>query len=62
LVEEKACRECKRVVTGSKCDNCGSVNLSSHFSGIVIILNPESSQLASMLGIEKPGKYALKVE
>lgn len=62
MVKERACRECRRIVTENKCDNCGSANLSSQFSGLVIILNPEASELARMLGITRPGRYALKVE
>ncbi|MDW8072738.1 MAG: transcription elongation factor subunit Spt4 [Nitrososphaerota archaeon] len=49
-------------MTGNKCENCGSTNLTTSYSGIIIMIKPESSELAKLLGIEKPGKYAIKVE
>ena len=58
---ERACRECKMITTRSKCPNCGSDRLSKDFTGIIIILDPEGSQLAKLMGITKPGTYALRV-
>jgi DNA-directed RNA polymerase subunit E" len=43
------------------CPNDGSTELSNEWSGLIIIINPEKSQVAKTLGIEKPGRYALKV-
>lgn len=60
-MSEKACKKCRRIVTGSSCPECKSSNLSSDWSGIAIILEPQGSQLAEKLGITKPGKYALNV-
>lgn len=62
MPKERACRNCRAIVTGNKCENCGSTNLTSTFSGIIIMINPESSEIAKLLGIEKPGKYAIRVE
>ena len=59
---ERACRECKAVTTGDKCNVCGSSNLTSQFSGLVIVFDPERSEIAKTLQISKPGKYAIKVE
>lgn len=59
----KACRECKALVkNGNKCPICGSENLTEKFYGIVVVLNPEKSQLANFLGIKVAGEYALQVE
>ena len=58
---EKACRNCKRIVTGNVCDNCGSTNLTTNFSGLIIILDPERSEIAKELGMRKPGPYAVRV-
>jgi len=49
------------ITTRSKCPNCGSDRLSKDFTGIIIILDPEGSQLAKLMGITKPGTYALRV-
>jgi len=58
---EKACRKCKRVTTGKQCPICGEQDLTPHWRGLVIIINPEKSEIAKQMGIEIPGKYALKV-
>lgn len=62
MPREKACRECRRIVTGNKCDNCGSTNLTVQFSGVIAVVRPEDSEVAKLLGITKPGRYALKIE
>ena len=43
------------------CDNCGSTNLTTNFSGLIIILDPERSEIAKELGMRKPGPYAVRV-
>ncbi|RJX16393.1 hypothetical protein CW703_00765 [Candidatus Bathyarchaeota archaeon] len=60
-MREKACTNCKMIVYGNVCPNCKSTVLSEDFSGILIVLNPELSEVAKKAGITKPGKYALKV-
>jgi DNA-directed RNA polymerase subunit E" len=58
---ENVCRECHRLVTGQVCQICNSSALSSDWSGYVVIIDPEKSQIAKKLGVTMPGKYALKV-
>ena len=58
---ERACRDCKMITTKSRCPNCGSDRLSKDFTGMVIILDPEKSEIAKIMGIKKPGAYALRV-
>lgn len=58
---ENVCRECHRLVTGQVCQICNSSALSSDWSGYVVIINPQKSQIAKRLGVTLPGKYALKV-
>jgi DNA-directed RNA polymerase subunit E" len=58
---EKVCRECHRLVSGQSCSVCGSTNLSTDWSGYVIIIDPTRSQIAKKMNITLPGKYALKV-
>ena len=58
---ERACRECKMITTRSRCPNCGSDRLSRDFSGIIIVLDPKGSEAAKIMGIKKPGAYALRV-
>lgn len=58
---EKACRDCRMVTTRSRCPNCGSDRLSKDFTGIMIIMDVEGSQLARLIGVTRPGTYALRV-
>ena len=58
---EKACRECKRITTKNVCENCGSSNLTTNFAGLIIVIDPESSEIAKELGLRKPGAYAIRV-
>lgn len=60
---ELACRNCKYInVEAVICRNCGSSDLTKEWFGYIIILDPEKSEIAKMLGIKNPGKYALRVE
>ena len=60
-MKELACRKCRMLTTEKACPNDGSTELSKEWSGLVIIINPEKSQVAKTLAIVKPGRYALKV-
>jgi len=59
----KACIKCKLLVPFNveECPNCGSREFSEEWEGMVIILDAERSQVAKKLGIEKPGRYAIKL-
>ena len=43
------------------CPNDKSNELSSEWSGLIIVLDPKHSNVAQTLGITTPGRYALKV-
>ncbi len=58
---EQVCRECHRLVTGQTCPVCGSSNLSSDWSGLVVIVDPKKSNIAEKIGVDVADKYALKV-
>ena len=60
-MSEKACRTCRLVTTENRCPMCGGADLSDSFSGLLIVFDPETSELAKMAGIKKPGVYALRV-
>ncbi len=59
----KACLNCKMLSDKKEkiCPNCGSKNFSDEWSGMVVILNVNKSQLAALLNIKKEGIYAVKV-
>jgi len=58
---EKACRECHRITTGAICPRCKTASLSDDFSGLVVILDPEESEMAKVMNINEKGRYALRV-
>ena len=59
----KACKVCHSIVEGdNKCPICNNnTNLSPNFSGLVIILDTENSEIAQRMNITIPGAYAIKV-
>jgi len=59
----KACRQCRFLMekTENRCENCNSTDLSEDHSGVVIIIDPEKSEIAKRLNVTKPGQYALRV-
>lgn len=61
MAREMACRKCKYVTTGKVCPACKSSDLTPDWTGIVLIVEPSGSQIASTLGITAKGKYAIKV-
>jgi DNA-directed RNA polymerase subunit E" len=60
-LKELACRKCKTLTNDKTCPNDGSTELSNEWSGLIIIINADKSQVAKTLGITKSGRYALKV-
>lgn len=58
---EKACKNCRFISNGSICPNCKSTNLSDDWSGLLILIDPSSSEIARKMGIASPGKYAIRV-
>ncbi|HET7242132.1 MAG TPA: transcription elongation factor subunit Spt4 [Nitrososphaeraceae archaeon] len=61
MAREVACRKCKALTTGKVCPICKSTDLSSDWSGIILVFDAEKSMIASTLQIVAPYKYALKV-
>lgn len=58
---DKACKNCKFISNGPVCPNCKASNLSEDWSGLVVIVNPSTSEVAKRMGIKAAGRYALRV-
>ncbi len=58
---DKACKDCRFISNGPVCPNCKSTNLSDDWSGLVVIMDPASSEVAKRMGITAAGRYALRV-
>lgn len=59
----KACRKCKALVEreAEVCPICGSRDFTEDWEGMIVIIDPEKSDIAKLLKIEKPGRYAIKI-
>lgn len=57
----KACRECHSLLEGTTCPVCQSTALSEDWSGYVVIIDPARSEIAHLMNVKRPGKFALKV-
>ncbi|MDD5337689.1 MAG: DNA-directed RNA polymerase subunit E'' [Candidatus ainarchaeum sp.] len=58
-----ACRNCRMILSGEKtCPNCQGTDLSEKFTGEVIVLDLEKSEIAKLALVNAPGRFALKVK
>ncbi|EHK02505.1 DNA-dependent RNA polymerase, subunit E'' [Candidatus Haloredivivus sp. G17] len=61
-MSEKACTDCKRIVEDSdECPVCKNNVLSDSWSGLVVIYDTDS-EIAEEMGIQTPGRYAIRVK
>lgn len=59
---EKACKNCRVIIAqGEVCPMCGSSQLTTKWSGYIVIMNAEKSELAKKMGITANGTYALSI-
>ncbi len=58
-----ACRECRYIVQTKEkvCPKCQG-ELSDKYSGMVVILDPERSEVAKLVGVNVVGNYAIRVK
>lgn len=56
----QVCRNCRSFTTKSVCPVCKSTNLSASWKGLVVIVDT-NSEIAKILKIDAPGRYALYV-
>lgn len=58
----KACRNCRLISYVEKvCPKCNG-ELSEKFSGTIIILDPERSEVSKISELNAPGTYAMRVK
>ncbi|MEM2173589.1 MAG: transcription elongation factor subunit Spt4, partial [Candidatus Pacearchaeota archaeon] len=55
---KKGCKKCKQVFENLEvCPECGE-KLTQSWKGLLIVVDPEQSEIAKKLNIKKEGKYA----
>jgi DNA-directed RNA polymerase subunit E" len=59
---KKACKSCRKITEDNVCPICQNTDLSTRWRGLVVIINPEKSQVAEKLEIKEKGEYALIVQ
>lgn len=57
----QVCRNCRRFTHEKACEVCKSTNLSTSWKGLVVITDV-NSEMAKILNIIEPGRYAIYVE
>jgi DNA-directed RNA polymerase subunit E" len=59
----KACRRCGALapLDAKICPICGSTEFTESWEGLIIIFDPEKSEVAREINITKPGIYAIKI-
>jgi len=60
-LSDKACKNCRFISNGPVCPNCKSTNLSDDWSGVVVIIDPSTSEVAKRMEIKASGRYAIRV-
>jgi DNA-directed RNA polymerase subunit E" len=60
-LSDKACKNCRFISNGPVCPNCKSTNLSDDWSGLVVIVDPSTSEVAKRMEIKAAGRYAIRV-
>lgn len=60
MAKEKACKICNKVHNEDSCPDCGSKEYTDSFKGIIIVTNPEKSEIAKNINLHKKGKFAIK--
>jgi DNA-directed RNA polymerase subunit E" len=58
---EKACKQCRRIIEGNICPICKESQLTPSWKGLLIVIDPDNSEIAKRFGITIPGKYALNL-
>ncbi len=61
----KACTNCRFLVDYEtvKCPNCGNTSFTDEWTGMIILVNPSKSEVASLLKIKSKegGKFAIRL-
>ena len=62
-MDEKVCKSCRIIISyGDKCPICESTDLTTKWSGFIIVLNVEKSEMAKRLGLKLNSTFALNIK
>lgn len=58
-----ACRNCRLIIIEEKtCPKCQGTDLTEKYTGEIIILDPEKSEVAKIANINSIGNFAVKIK
>jgi DNA-directed RNA polymerase subunit E" len=60
-IAKLACRVCKLLTSDAKCPRHPDAKLTESWKGRVIILDPNTSEIAKKMGITEKGEYAIRI-
>ena len=60
-MSEKACTNCRFLTKENVCPKCRATSFSDDFSGLIIVFDPENSEIAKAMNIKEKGRFALRV-
>ncbi len=60
MPKPKACKVCKTIHEVEKCPQCESRESTEGFKGRIVVLDPEKSEIAKKIEINKKGNFAIK--
>ncbi len=60
MTKPRACKICKKIYEGEKCQDCGAKESTDSFKGRIIVFDPEKSEIAQKLNIKSKGNFAIK--
>ncbi len=59
----RACRNCRMIINEEKvCPKCQGTDFTEKYSGEIIVLDAERSEIAKAAVLNAPGKYAVRVK
>lgn len=59
----KACRRCRLIIEKENtCPACNASDLTTDYGGMVLVMDPEKSEVAQLMNVKIPGKYATNVK
>lgn len=60
-MSEKACTNCHFLTRENVCSKCKGTSFSDDFSGLIIVFDPQNSEVAKAMNIKEKGRFALRV-
>ena len=60
--KDKVCRNCRYFTKVDKCPICGESNFSKTWKGVLIVNDPNGSEIAGVIDAKTKGRYCLWVK